>query len=163
MASLYRKTDKGIAEIETRAHRLTPRLRTALIMVDGRRTEDELRTLIGGQPDDVLAALHEQGFIEAIATMPARNSAPPPAAAAPAAPAAPAGGRGWEERRRLAARFLNDHLGPSAEQLVLKIEKSRDWEELRGHLEMGEHFLRSARGASTARDFAAKFIEPPLP
>jgi hypothetical protein len=154
MASLYRKTDKGIAEIETRAHRLTPRLRTALIMVDGRRTEDELRTLIGGQPDDVLAALHEQGFIEAIATMPARNSAPPPAAAAPAAPAAPAGGRGWEERRRLAARFLNDHL--------LKIEKSRDWQELRGHLEMGEHFLRSARGASTARDFAAKFIEPPL-
>lgn len=161
MASVYRKTDKGIAEIETRAHRLTPRLRSALILVDGRRTGNDLHALIGGQPEEVLATLQEQGFIEAIATTPGRGSESPAAPAA--APASAAGGHSWEERRRLAVRFLNDHLGPSAEQLVLKIEKSRDWQELKVHLEMGEHFLRSARGVSTARDFAAKFIEDPLP
>jgi hypothetical protein len=159
MALVYRKTDKGIPEIETRANRLTPRLRTALIMVDARRNEVDLRALIGGQADEVLSGLKEQGFIEGMATAASRSPAP---AVAPASPAA-AGGRSWEERRRLAVRFLNDNLGPSAEQLVLKIEKSRDWEELKGHLEMGEHFLRSARGTSMARDFAAKFIEDPLP
>lgn len=161
MASVYRKTDKGIAEIETRANRLVPRLRTALIMVDGRRTEDDLRTLVGGDPEEVLGQLVEQGYIEVIGTVAER---PPAGAAAPASPAAARSAPkapNWEDRRRQAVRFLNDTLGPAAEQLVLKIEKAQSWDEVRPHLEMGEHFVRSARGSSAARDFAAKFIDEP--
>ncbi|HEY0857938.1 MAG TPA: hypothetical protein VGE16_12815 [Albitalea sp.] len=156
MASVYRKTDKGIAEIETRANRLAPRLRTALIMVDGRRSEHDLRALIGGEPEEVLAVLLDQGYVEVIGTVAERPASPPPAAPAPPPPAKTPG---FDERRRQAVRFLNDNLGPSAESLVLKIEKARDWDEMKPHLEMAEHFLRSARGASTARDFASKFIE----
>ena len=39
MATVYRKTDKGRNEIETRANRLLPRLRSALIVVDGQRND----------------------------------------------------------------------------------------------------------------------------
>ena len=162
MASVYRKTDKGISEIETRANRLTPRLRTALIMVDGKRSGDDLRTLCGGEPDEVLGALEAQGYIEVIGTVvdrPIAAAAPTPGAASPTKPAAKA--MSWEDKRRQAVRYLNDALGPTAEALVLKIEKAGSWDELKPHLEMGEHFVRSARGASAARDFAAKFIEEP--
>jgi hypothetical protein len=164
MASVYRKTDKGIAEIETRANRLVPRLRTALIMVDGKRSEDDLRTMCSGEPEEILGTLVAQGYIEVIGTVAERPAAPPPpapgAAAAPASrPASKA--TSWEDKRRQAVRYLNDTLGPTAESLVLKIEKAGSWDELKPHLEMGEHFVRSARGASAAREFAAKFIDEP--
>jgi len=165
MASVYRKTDKGIAEIETRANRLAPRLRTALIMVDGKRSENDLRTMCGGEPEEVLGTLVAQGYIEIIGTVAERPAPPPPPApgAAPAAPAArgPAKAPSWEDKRRQAVRYLNDTLGPTAESLVLKIEKATSWDELKPHLEMGEHFVRSARGASAAREFASKFIDEP--
>jgi hypothetical protein len=72
MAPVYRKTEKGHAEIETRANRLVPRLRSALIVIDGRRSGDELHKLILSQPDETLAVLLDQGYIELIASLPAR-------------------------------------------------------------------------------------------
>src|SRR5688500_893263 len=111
MASVYRKTDKGIAEIETRANRLVPRLRTALIMVDGKRSDNDLRTLGGGEPEEVLGTLVAQGYIEVIGTVAERPAAPPPPA--PGAAPAPAAARpaskapSWEDRRRQAVRYLN--------------------------------------------------------
>ncbi|MDP3085766.1 MAG: hypothetical protein Q8N44_19040, partial [Rubrivivax sp.] len=67
MATIYRKTAKGLTEIATREHRLTPRLRSALIVTDGKRNDAELRALISQQADETLASLLEQGFIEAVA------------------------------------------------------------------------------------------------
>lgn len=150
MALSYRKTEKGIAEIATRANGLTPRLRQALIVVDGQRNEHELRALISQDAEGVLATLLAQGFIEAHGTV---RGAPPPAE--PAARAAP----DWQEQRRKAVRFLNEHLGPTAESLVLKIEKCGSIHELGPHLEVAEGFLRSARGVAVAREFAARFLK----
>jgi len=158
MTSVYRKTAKGQTEIETRVNRLVPRLRTSLILVDGKRTDDELRTMISGDADEVLAGLLADGYIELI------SSTPPPRAA-PAAPAANEGApvRKIEDTRRAAVRFLNDHLGPSAESLALKIERAQNWGELKPHLEMAEHFLRAGRGPTIAQEFVDKFLEPPPP
>jgi len=64
MNIVYRKTAKGITEIETRAHRLTPRLRNALILVDGRRTGETLATLVTVDAAGALASLLADGFIE---------------------------------------------------------------------------------------------------
>ena len=163
MASVYRKTAKGQLEIETRANRLTPRLRSSLILVDGRRTDTELRALILADPDAALATLTEQGYIEVIASTPpprssAASPAPPPAASGTASGASQ---RGFEEVQRMAVRFLNDQMGPSAESVALKIEKAHDWNELKPHLEMAEHFLRAGRGVAAAREFAAQFLEQP--
>lgn len=66
MPTIFRKTAKGVAEIETRAHRLVPRMRNTLILVDGRRDSDDLQTLLAKPAEDTLRALAEQGFIEAV-------------------------------------------------------------------------------------------------
>ena len=63
--SIYDKTDKGREEIATRRHRLAPRLRTLLVMVDGRRPDDELLKNVAGLGLDAgsLRELLEQDFI----------------------------------------------------------------------------------------------------
>jgi hypothetical protein len=160
MAAVYKKTAKGQSEIETRANRLVPRLRSALILVDGRRTDEELRTLIPAQADEALAVLEDQGYIELIAQAPPAASRAKPAAPAQSDPLSPAR---LDETRRLAVRFLTDQLGPAAEPLAIKIERSKDWAELTTQLEMAEHFLRAGRGVALAQEFADKFLQPPAP
>ena len=67
MTRIFRKTDKGVDEIATRANRLVPRLRTALILVDGTRNEAELSGLIKPQPAETLEELLTLGYIEVAA------------------------------------------------------------------------------------------------
>ena len=156
MPTIFRKTAKGVTEIETRAHRLAPRMRSALIMVDGKRSDADLRPLIQQQPDETLAALAEQGFIEVLAAVPDAVPAPraAPAAAAPAGPAAD-----FEARRRAAVRGLNDQLGPLAETLAIKIERARTADELRPLLATAVQVIGNARGRGAAADFAARFAD----
>ncbi|MBK6864345.1 MAG: hypothetical protein IPG91_12655 [Ideonella sp.] len=170
MTTVYRKSTKGQHEIETRANRLGPRLRTALILVDGRRTDADLRALIQLEADATLLALLEGGYIEVVASMAPPAAAPvPPHMSLPVAPAAPAAGASpaasaaaLADRRRLAVRHLTDNLGPVAEELALRIEKTRTWAELRPVLELGRSVLQTARGGAAAARFAAQFIDPPL-
>jgi hypothetical protein len=100
MSEIFSKTAKGHEEIKTRAGGLTQRMRQVLIFVDGKRGREELRGMLKGDDmDDLLAALTEEGYIEASGA-PAPKAAPQPAAPAPAAaapktavPAAPAAGK----------------------------------------------------------------------
>ena len=165
----YRKTDKGQAEIETRAFRLSPRLRIPLIMVDGRRNEDELRKLIASQPDETLQALLDQGFIEVVAAPPgarASSEAKPATEVAPAAEGAtdptsiPAPMR-FEDLRRQAVRSLIDQAGPAAEGVALKMEKTRNLQELRPLLSVARDILSTSTSQAAAAAFAARYITPP--
>ena len=112
MPIIFRKTAKGVAEIETRAHRLPPRMRSTLILVDGKRDADDMRALVTQQADESLAALLEQGFIEAVgetmraAPAPAQRTAaaaPAPAPAPAAAKPAPPSPAGWTRTGRRSA------------------------------------------------------------
>jgi hypothetical protein len=162
MAIIYRKTDQGQDEIDTRARRLAPRLRSALIMVDGKRTEDELRKLIPQQPDETLQALTEQGLIEVAQVTHARPAPPrPEAAAAPIADTVPAPlSPNFETLRRDAVHTLNELLGPMAETLAMKMEKAVSLGELRPLLETAVTVIGNARGGAAAAKFATKFLEP---
>lgn len=77
------KTAAGVEEIASRARRIPPRLRTLLILVDGRRTAAELIQTGAalGDPRVGLAQLYQQGFV-ALANPPpiasSRSAAPPP-------------------------------------------------------------------------------------
>ena len=63
----YAKTAKGVAEVETRADRLKPALRRLLILVDGKKPLDALKSMIGIEAiDEPLSQLVEGGYIEAI-------------------------------------------------------------------------------------------------
>lgn len=166
MASIYRKTAKGQTEIETRALRLAPRFRSLLILVDGRRTDEELLTLMPQAGADGLEALAQGGFIELIGVT--AQPAPVPAAAAgvanrpaPAAPTAaaapPLAAPGFEQRRRESVRALIDQVGPMAEALALRMERANSADELKPLLVMAAQIIANTRGRATATAYARRF------
>jgi len=78
------KTEKGHEEIRTRAHRLSPKLRSLLVLVDGIKSVGELlaaATALGGGRE-ALDALIQEGFVAAAPS--GAPVAPEPAMAVPA-------------------------------------------------------------------------------
>ena len=153
MSITYRKTEQGQTEIATRALKLGPRMRQALILVDGRRDDTELRKLIPPPADDTLQALLGQGFIEVVgisaaaaaavaASAPA--AAPPPPVTVVLTPA---------ETRQRAVRWLSNALGPYADPINIKIEKAKTPDDLRAALVLGVNFVRQQLGAARAAEF----------
>jgi hypothetical protein len=160
MASIFRKTAKGLAEIETRAHRLSPRLRSALIVVDGKRNEDELFKLVLQDPALTLQTLLEGGFIEVFATAPAPSPRAPAPSLAPAS-AAPAAPAGFDQTRRDAVRVLTDLIGPMGEALAIKMEKTRSDLELRPLIGVAMQVIANTRGRQAAADYGTRFGADP--
>ena len=156
MSIIFRKTAQGVTEVETRAHRLPPRMRATLILVNGKRDVDDLKLLLTSQADETLRFLSEHGFIESVGeTLPAALSAPaPPRAPAPSAPAKPA--PTFESTRRFIVRELNDVLGPPAESLAMRIERAPTPDELRPLVAQGVRLVQAARGQAAADAFAAR-------
>ncbi len=142
MPTVYRKTDKGQQEIVTRAHRLAPRLRSALILVDGRRSDGELGQLIRPPADEVLAALLAEGFIEAL-------------------PGAAPIMLTLDEVRRRALHWLGDALGPSGDPLTLRIETARTVDELRTALDQADRFVQQQLGIARSQAFRQHLGLPP--
>ena len=160
MRTVYRKTAKGIAEIETRALRLAPRPRSALILVDGKKTDDELIRMILSEPRETLASLLADGFIEVLATL--ADDGPPTRSASP--PAVPKrmgldSAASFEALRRAAARDLNHQLGPNAEVVSIKIERAKTMPELQPLLVQAAQMLHRLKGAAVAEAFAERFIK----
>jgi DNA-binding transcriptional ArsR family regulator len=157
MGIVYRKTEKGQTEIATRAHRLVPRLRSTLILVDGKRSDEELAKLIPAPADGVLASLQADGFIEALAApatpAPVNPTASPPSVAAVVLT--------LDETRRRAVRWLSDHLGPYADPLNLRLEKVKTTEELRAALLLAVSFVRQQLGAARTQEFEQHVGLPP--
>ena len=171
MATIYAKTPDGLNEIETRARKLSPRLRSALILVDGKRSDAELGKLVQ-QADETLQALLEQGLIEAVATTSSKGSreAGPASVPGPASAAEPVSVPGPSSLpggtavldlatvRRDAVRAINDLLAAEAEALALKIERATDELALRAALERAVAYIANARGGGAAAQFTAKFL-----
>jgi len=160
MATIYRKTAKGLSEIETRQYRLTPRARSALILVDGKRDVLAVKALISQQADETLALLLEQGMIELGA-----KSGPAPAAAGleavdiqlaiqsvPGALARP----DLATCKRAAVRDLNNVLGPSGESLAIRMERARSVSDLRELVQTAAQIIGNARGRAVAEAYLAQ-------
>ena len=166
MGIIYRKTSEGQSEIETRDRKLGPRLRSALIMIDGKRTDEDLRKLLAQGADETLQILLEQGLIEAVQAAPSRPPRPagapaaaPSEGAAAAAQPAPLPARDFPTLRREAVRAVNDLLGPMGEMVALKLEQAKNTDELRNALEKAVTVIGNARGGAAAVQFARQFIE----
>ncbi|MEO7150652.1 MAG: hypothetical protein ABIX46_02900 [Burkholderiaceae bacterium] len=169
MPSIYRKTARGQLEIESRVDRLAPRLRTALILVDGKRDGAALAKVCPGDCEAALATLHAGGYIESVANAAPTDAvaSPTPAAATPAlvveaASARPATGamdpRALAQLRRDVVRHLIDRLGPMIEGLAVRIEQSANTEQLLPHLQRAGQLLRDQRGAAMADEFEQRFL-----
>lgn len=169
MSIIFRKTAKGVHEIETREYRLPPRVRSVLILVDGRRDLAALQALMPQQVDGTIQMLREQAFIEVIgetletppqrgvADARSRSSEPPAPAAVPvaafqaSAPAVP-----FALRQRMAVRDLNDAVGPMAEALAIRMERARDETDLRPLVQMAVQIIGNSRGRSAAQAYAQR-------
>jgi len=159
---VYHKSAKGTEAIATRQHGLGPKLRSTLILIDGKRSFEELVRLSSmlGDTEELLGQLLDQGFIEPnaetpslAASQPATTAAPIAAAAAPiAAAAAPIS---LPQAQRYVSRRLTDLLGPNAEELCLKIEAARTVKDFQSAVARAEGILRQYKSANTAAEFAA--------
>jgi hypothetical protein len=121
------KTEKGVEEMETRRHKLEQKLRTILIVVDGKTTGAELVQKF--EPTGDVAPLLEQllagGFIRE--------------AAAPARP-------DFKELRIQLAQSLTDALGPAGDPIVMQLEACNSPEEGRAFVERFRPMLEQVAG-----------------
>jgi len=68
---VYRKTELGLSEVKERKHKLSPRVRTMLILIDGTHTEAQLMEEAAGvgAPADFLDQLIAAGLVERVASL----------------------------------------------------------------------------------------------
>ncbi|WP_332815420.1 hypothetical protein [Ramlibacter sp.] len=154
--AVYRKSARGAAALATRDPALSMRLRSLLILIDGKRSADELARLSASQEEvqQLFAQLLELGMIEPL-------PAPSPAAGAtaggqpPASAAPPARIVTLQEAQRAAVRGLTDLLGPTADDLCMRIESARTAQDLQAVIKRAELAIRTARGNQAAAAFMA--------
>jgi len=162
---VYQKTSKGSEAIALRQHGLSPKVRSLLILVDGKRNVDDLRKLSGvnGDAEQFLGELLASGCIARAAP-----GVPPPARTTPTAatagavkppPATPAAAASTAaslvDARRQAVRKLTDMLGPLADDACMRLEATRNVDEFLAALARAEDMLRQVRGTAAAAAFAA--------
>ena len=159
---VYQKSAKGIEAIATRQHGLGPKLRSLLILVDGKRGFDELVRLaqVLGDTEDMLGQLLDQGFIEPVAAPAAAHTgaaaARRTASASAPAPLAAAAPIKLIDAQRFVSRRLTDLLGPNAQDLCLRIEAARNLKEFQAAVGRAEGILRQYKSAHTAAEFSAE-------
>jgi len=165
--SVYDKTDKGREEIATRKYHLPSRLRTLLVMIDGKRTIDLLMSDLGkmGLNEESFHQLLGEDYIQLVGGA-AASGAPVARAAAPAA-AAPAPVPVQETQREHEAAGMNDgerfkalydffnqtvksSIGLRGFGLQLKVEKCGNIEDFRELRLTYLEAIQKARGSETA-------------
>lgn len=167
--TLFGKTVAGREALTTRPAGLGPRLRSLLIMVDGKRNLAEFEKLTAGEAtaahslEELLAA----GWIEVVGAdgLPKQVVAPAvpvpePAAFQPevsqpvpvelgvAVPSLP-----FSEARRQVVRFINDQLGPMGETLAIRAEGCKTPADLQAALPRIRDGLKSFKGAAVVQQF----------
>lgn len=148
------KTAKGADEVKSRAHGLAARLRSVLIMIDGRSTVGEYVARFGAIPDieATLQALADQEFV----AVSEQRAAAPHAAPRDA-------GRQAARKEAIAGlcALLIDALGPDADVLTSAVERARTRVEFEEAAERCAHVLESlgARGKARAERFRERARE----
>ncbi|MEM4986387.1 hypothetical protein V8G57_03195 [Collimonas sp. H4R21] len=169
---IFDKTERGRTEIATRGQSVAPRLRTLLLLVDGKTGSDELlRKVAGlGLGQEHLDELLQAGLIQASADSgntgnpgnsaaaveaPPVKSVPPPAAPLSAEQVLPPGQTQFEAIYHFYNDTIKSMIGLRGYGLQLKVERAssiQDFRELRQqYLEAvlkakGEEIARSLRG-----------------
>lgn len=159
--SIYDKTAKGREEIATRRHHLAPRLRTLLVMVDGRRSQQELLKNVEGlgltadSMSELLAQGHivlatSLGGIEAPVELPAPEPEPY-AIAALAGAVAPAQVQQFQALYDFYNKTIKSTIGLRGFTLQLKVEKAASVDDFRALRRPYLEAVLKAKGDDIAR------------
>ncbi len=147
---VYRKTERGQAEVRDRKLKLNPRLRTMLILVDGVLPELILKDDAArvGAPPDFIKQLVDAGLIERVATA---------SAAAPTVP------QDEFTRFRTAKQFMNttivDALGIKAFFFTMKLERASVAADLRQLVDSYREAIAKAQGDGQAQVLVTRLGE----
>lgn len=135
------KTGKGVEEIETRKHKLDSKLRTLLIVVNGKSTAAELLQNFAQRGDvtPLLERLLAEGFVSE---------------GAGAAAAAAEAGAAFEELRAELSQAITAVLGPGGDAISSEIEDCRSLEQLRAYVGGRRAMLEGALGNRGAQFWA---------
>ena len=160
MGVVFTKTPKGQDEIATKAGGLSPRVRRVLIMIDGKRSVDELRSML--QSDDLqhtLGMLEEDGYIE----MTAQAAQSQPAKSITAfteLPATPDPVR-LQQARNFMTNTLNAFVGAlGTSSLLDRIEAAQSHDALRAQYDEWYHaIVMSREGKREAEALRGKLLQ----
>jgi len=130
LQAVLHKTEKGIEEVKTRAHKLEQRLRMLLIVVNGKATGADLVQQFAtvGDITPMLEQLIAQGFVRE--------------AASPA---------GFKDARIRLAQALTDAMGPAGDSIVMQLEACSSLAELRAFVDRHGERLQGAYGKRVDR------------
>ncbi|HEX5092962.1 MAG TPA: hypothetical protein VFV84_09775 [Burkholderiales bacterium] len=123
--AVLQKTEKGVEEIKTRAHKLEQKLRMLLIVVNGKATGADLAKQFEaiGDITPMLEQLIADGFVREAA-----------------------GGADLKDVRLRLSQALTDAMGPAGDSIVMQLEGCRDFESLRAFVEKHREGLKGAYG-----------------
>lgn len=167
MGVVFTKTQKGQDEMQTRVGALTPRVRRVLIFVDGKRTVDDLRSML--QADDLqhtLGMLEEDGYIEVATVTNAAGKTAVPAAPLPPVTAfrempAEADPVTLQKARNFMMNTLNAFVGSlGASSLLDRIDSSQSHADLRTLFDEWYHaIVMSREGKREAEALRTKLLD----
>lgn len=151
--AIYHKTAKGTEAIANRQLGLAPKLRSLLIMVDGKRSYTDLSGLgtVLGDWEAMLSQLADDGLIETGVSA-APIAAPAVGQTEAAAPAALIL-TSLPEAKRVASHLLLDMLGPTSDVLCMKIEAAHNLAEFVTAVKRARDIVRDIKGGHAAERF----------
>lgn len=141
--AVLHKTDKGRAEIETRAHGLSMGVRRVLILVDGRLKAAQIMAKVGITPEvqDAMEQLLREGYVAT--------------EAADAVPVAGGGMAGASAEKSALIALAQSLLGAQAGRVVRKLEDTDDTPQaLAGAVEACRKLIRLVIDEKKAGDFS---------
>ena len=140
-STVLHKTAKGLEEIKASSHNLPQKLRTLLIVVNGKSTVGDLLARFSAFPDieQSIDTLLKDGFIQATETT-ADESVVDDVARV--------------EAVRALCRALYDAVGPDADTFTARIEAARDRAEFQAALEGAIVTMEALAGKQKTRRFA---------
>jgi hypothetical protein len=169
ITTIFDKTDKGREEIATRMHHLAPRLRTLLVLVDGKQSGDELLKKVAGIGVNVegITELLNAGFIqESVPAAPVTPAAELPVLPATSAPSAepapteetilPTGQSQYEAIYHFFTETIKSTIGLRGYGLQLKVEKALTVEEFRALRQPYLDAVLKARGSEMERSLRSR-------
>lgn len=156
--AIYHKTPQGAETIANRHSGLGPKLRSLLIMVDGKRSFADLCAL-NGDYETLLLQLAQDGLVEPVGGEMLSPAGPVPSAAETQAAAtmpAPLVVATLPGAKRFASRLLMETLGPTSEMLCIKIESAGTLADFVSAVKRARDIVGGVKGAAVADRFIAE-------
>jgi len=160
---VFAKTARGAAEVSARGAGLSLTERRLLILVDGRRSVQQLAPVLRpGEIEIVLERLEALGLVVRVAgefeepVTPTQGFDQRYGNGLPDVPMESVEDRQLvtlETAKRRAVRELNERLGPDAETMAIRIEHCRSVEELRERMREAERLVAGFVGEHAAQEF----------